>query len=255
MSYFYTHQFHKHIVQFMEIFQGYQVKTGIGKDGAIKDIDVPISYGSKDRVTAAILSGNTQNKPIRLPTMSAYLSGVSLATDRFKGIDTERKSNHIPRGGVFPDDMSTIVQLMPTPYRLNMQLAVYSSNIDTHLQILEQILVLFNPSIQIQTSDASFDMGKITTVELKDIGLEENYPIGGDRRVITSTLSFEVIMYLTAPTQVRDEAIKSIRMRIGVLTGNLEGASSYDILGDLDSQNEQYEVLIDAAEVFPSQQL
>lgn len=255
MAYFYTHQFHKHVIQFMEIFRDLQVKTGIGKDGVEKFIDVPVAYGSKDRVTASILAGNTQNKPLRLPTMSAYLQGVAIANDRFKGIDTERKTTHMPRGGLFPDDVTLVVQLMPVPYRLSMQLVIYSSNINTHLQILEQILILFNPSIQIQTSDAAYDMGKITTVELKDIGMEENYPIGTDRRVITTQLTFDVIMYLTAPTQVRDDAIKSIRMRIGAVTSSTNLTYYEDVLENLDQQDIPYEVIVDAAEIFPSEKI
>ena len=253
MSYFYTHQFHKHIVQFMEIFRDIQVKTGHGKDGIIKSIDVPVTYGSHDRVTASILAGNTQNKPIRLPTMSAYLQGITIANDRFKGIDAERKTTHLPRGGLFPEDVTMVVQIMPVPYRLTMQLAIYSSNIDTHLQILEQILILFNPAIQIQTSDASYDMGKITTVELKDIGMEENYPVMGDRRVITTTLTFDLIMYLTAPTQVRDEAIKKIQLRI-VAASTDASLNAYDILSEFDAVGVDREIL-DATEIFPSEQV
>jgi hypothetical protein len=241
----------------MEIFRGLQVKTGVGKDGVEKYIDVPVAYGSKDRVTAAILAGNTQNKPLRLPTMSAYLQGIALANDRFKGIDTERKTTYMPRGGLFPDDVTMIIQLMPVPYRLTMQLAIYSSNINTHLQILEQILILFNPSIQIQTSDAAYDQGKITTVELKDIGMEENYPIGADRRIITSQLTFDIIMYLTAPTQVRDEAIRNIRMRIGHLSIL---ANFAEVLYDFDLEEEKlnFTVTVDeinATDIFPSEKI
>lgn len=252
--YFYNHQFHKHIIQFMEIFRDIQVKTGIGKDGTAKFIDVPVAYGSHDRVTASILANNTQNAPVRLPTMAAYLQNVSIASDRFKGIDTERKSSHLPRGGLFPDDVTMVVQLMPVPYRLTMQLAIYSSNIDTHLQILEQILILFNPSIQIQTSDASYDMGKITTVELKDIAMEENYPVGVDRRIITSTLSFEMVMYLSAPSQVRDDAIKSIMLRVGAVS-NMTDLTSYDVLAEFDTQGLEYDVIADVGVIFPSTQV
>jgi hypothetical protein len=245
MQYFYNHQFHKHIIQFMEIFRGYQIQTGKGADGTTKFIDVPVSYGSKDRVTAAILNNNTQNLPLRLPTMIANLRGISLATDRFKGSNTVRKVNYVPRGHIFPDDITTVVQMAPVPYMLNMDLIVYTSNIDTHLQLLEQILVLFNPSVQIQLSDSDFDMGSISTVELKDVNMEEAFPVGTSRRMTITTLSFEVIAYLSIPSQLRDEAIKNIYVRIGAVN---DLSSNDSILSSLDSQLEQYVLIVNAAD-------
>lgn len=217
MSYFYQRQFKKHILQFMEIFRGLEIKTGKTRDGSIKTIEVPISYGSMDRVAAAITTGNTQNLPLRLPTMTAYMTSLDLASDRFKGIDTEKSMPYTPKGGVFPDDTKSISQIMPIPFKMGLDLHVYSNNFDTQMQILEQILVLFNPSLQIQISDALFDGSKITHVELKGISTEENFPIGTERRIITNTLAFETIVYLTAPSMIKNDRIKDIKIRISKL--------------------------------------
>ena len=42
---------------------------------------------------------------------------------------------------------------MPVPYLLNMQVDVWTSNTDQKLQLMEQILVLFNPALEIQHND------------------------------------------------------------------------------------------------------
>ena len=44
-----------------------------------------------------------------------------------------------------------------------------TSNTDQKLQLLEQILVLFNPALEIQQNDNPVDWTTITTVELTDI--------------------------------------------------------------------------------------
>lgn len=88
---------------------------------------------------------------------------------------------------------------------------------EQQLQILEQILLLFNPSIQIQTSNALYDGGRITNVELVGINNDENYPIGTDRRMVMHTLNFDMILYLTAPAKLRDNLIKQINIRIAEL--------------------------------------
>lgn len=223
MSYFYHQQFKKHIVQFMEIFRGTEVKTGVSKDGTVKTIEVPIVYGSMDRVTASIAGNNTQNLPLRLPVMSAYMTNISMAADRYKGTDTTKSSLYTPPGGVYPDDSRFVYQIMPTPYRISMDLHVYSSNMDTQMQILEQTLILFNPQLQIQTSDALFDGGKITTVELTGISNAENFPTGSnDRRTIMHTLSFDMIVYLSAPAQLKDNRIESIKLRITSVAGSAD---------------------------------
>lgn len=229
MSYFYQRQFKKHILQFMEIFRGLEVKTGITRDGTVKTIEVPISYGSMDRVAAAITSGNTQNLPLRLPTMTAYMTSLDLASNLFKGIDTEKSMAYTPRGGVFPNDTKTISQIMPIPFTMSLDLHIYSNNFDTQMQILEQILVLFNPSIQIQTSDASFDGSKITKIDLKSISTEENFPIGSERRIITNTLSFETVVYLTAPSMIKNDRIRDIKIRISQLND-----ASTDLIPDFE---------------------
>jgi len=229
MDYFYSQQFKRNIVQFMEIFRGVIVKTGKTSDGTIKDIIVPIRYGSMDRVAESISANNTQNLPTRLPIMSAYLSTISMASDRYKGIDTVKTMPYTPRGGLFPDDTKTINQVMPMPFKLSLDLHIYSSNMEQQLQILEQILLLFNPSIQIQTSNSLYDGGRITNVELVGINNDENYPIGTNSRMVMHTLNFDMILYLTAPAKLRDNLIKQINIRIAELDITNAGIISTDL--------------------------
>jgi len=213
----------------MEIFRGVIVKTGKTSDGTIKDIIVPIRYGSMDRVAESISANNTQNLPTRLPIMSAYLSTISMASDRYKGIDTVKTMPYTPRGGLFPDDTKTINQVMPMPFKLSLDLHIYSSNMEQQLQILEQILLLFNPSIQIQTSNSLYDGGRITNVELVGINNDENYPIGTNSRMVMHTLNFDMILYLTAPAKLRDNLIKQINIRIAELDITNAGIISTDL--------------------------
>jgi hypothetical protein len=110
---------------------------------------------------------------------------------------------------------------------------------DTQMQILEQTLILFNPQIQIQTSDALFDGGKITTVELTGINNAENFPIGSnDRRTIMHTLSFDMIVYLSAPAQLKDNRIEDIKLRISSVTS----ASDLNIDNTIEEVIAEYDI-------------
>jgi len=214
---YYNQQIKKYLIQFMAIFSGLQVE--IGKNDSREEglIPVPIHYGSKDRVAASIIADNTQNKPIRLPTLSTYLNTISLAPELRKGIGAVRRQSYLPRGGVLPDDVTVVHQIMPIPYKLTTELAIYTSNMDEHFQILEQILMVFDPILQIQTNDSAFDWTKITTVELTDIRPEENYPPGTNKRMSISTLSFQFPIYIAAPANLRTDFVKDIFARISAI--------------------------------------
>lgn len=244
-NYYYNEQLKKYLIQFMAIFVGMDVQTGKAKDGEVKTIKVPIQYGSKDRVAAAILGQNVQNQPLRLPIMSANLRSIKLSKERLKGVGQVRKTPYVPRGGLVPDDVRVVKQLMPVPYDLNVELSVYTSNLDQHFQILEQIFILFDPTLTIQTSDGSFDWAKLTTVELTDVNYEERYPAGTERRTTTSTIQFNVPIYVSVPLTVKDDAIKQIMIRVGAIGTGTDDISD-EILAALDAGGFSYETVIDA---------
>jgi hypothetical protein len=215
-NYYYNEQFKKHIVQFMAIFSGLKVSSGKNDfNSASNLITVPVVYGSRDRVVSHIFSEQTQNKILRLPIMSAQLTGIVLATDRLAGQNQERKEIKLKRGGAIPDDLQQHNMLKPVPYEIQMELAINTSNTDHHFQILEQLLLLFNPSLQIQVSDAYGDQQSIIEVFLRNVGLEENYPAGTDDRIVSSVIQFSYVMYLASPVNLRNEIIKEIQIRIG----------------------------------------
>jgi hypothetical protein len=215
--YYYAKQLKSCILGFSNVFAGLQVVGGLDGAGNPVVMDVPVRYGSTDRVTAALAAGNTQNKLHTIPMMSSYMTGLELAPDRMHGVNQVNSRNYLEQGGIFPDDLKTMQRVMPIPYNMQMELAIYASNTDQMFQILEQILMLFDYNLQLQFNDAPFDWTRITSLLLTGIQNEENYPMGVDRRVIVWTLNFEMPIWLSPPLQVRTDAIKSIAVRIGDL--------------------------------------
>lgn len=240
-GYFYNRQIKRYIGIFMAVFAGLQVETGRRDDGETRMLSVPVVYGSKDRVVASILADHTQNKPIRLPTMSVYMRGLELATDRMKGSGTVRNTPFVPDGGLLPDDVRNLKQRMPVPYDLDLELSVYTSNIEQHMQLIEQIIMLFDPSIQIERSDSVYDWAKNVTVTLKGIDFEENYPAGTDRRKVQSTLRFHMPIWIETPAEYRNDIVKTIKLRIQAMNDLADFVDSVAIARD-----EDYEVVASA---------
>jgi hypothetical protein len=217
-NYYYAEQLRHHIVQFMAVFSGLKVSVGKNDFNSQTNlIEVPIVYGSRDRVVSHIFSDNTQNKMLRLPMMSAQLTGMEIALERLTGQGQERKEVKLKRGGIIPDDLQQLTTLQSIPYRAQMELFIHTTNTDHQFQMLEQILLLFDPSLQIQVSDAYGNRQSIVQVFLENITLDENYPAGNDNRIISATLNFSYVFYLTPPSNLKDEIIKSIKIRLQAL--------------------------------------
>jgi len=242
-GYYYDQQLKSYILQFMAIFSGLQVQIGKWNDKDERLISVPIHYGAPDRVVAAILADNTQNKPLRLPVMSAYMRNINIAKERMHGTGAERRQAYVPVGGLVPDDIKVIHQRMPTPYNLELELGMYASNSDQHFQMLEQILPLFDPQLTIQTSDGPFDWTRLTSVELDRVNIDTNYPVGTDRRIIQSSLTFVMPVYMDTPADVRRNFVQKIFMRVAAV--DTVTTDSFEIIGDIDGQGIPYTLIQD----------
>jgi len=238
LPYYYNSQIKSRITSFMAIFAGLRVSTGIRSDGTKKMLTVPIRYGDADKVVANLKADATQNSLIKIPLISAVYNEIQLDDSLRKGISVERRQTYMPSGGLFPDDINVVHQMMPVPYRLFMEIAIYTSNTEQQLQILEQLLVLFDPTLQLQTNDKVFDWTKITTVKLESVGLENNYPIGPDKNIRLVKLQVSFPIYLSIPSNLRDDYIKDIYFRIGVVENTSN--TPEQMIADLDAQGIDY---------------
>jgi hypothetical protein len=91
------------------------------------------------------------------------------------------------------------------------------------LQIMEQILMLFNPSLEIQTTDNFLDWTSLSVVELTDITFSSrSIPVGAETEIDVGSLSFETPIWISAPTKVK---------KLGVVERVI--MSMYDAQGDL----------------------
>ena len=124
---------------------------------------------------------------------------------------------------------------MPVPYNLNIQVDVWSNNTDTKLQILEQILVLFNPSIQLQSNNNPLDWSNVFEVELTDISWSSrSLPAGVDEQIDISSLSFEVPIWISPPAKVQRQKI------IQKIIADIHSVSDIDSLGITDDSFDDF---------------
>lgn len=209
MDFFYDGQIRRYVTQFMRIFVGFKFKAGDGEERSI-----PVMYGDLTRQVAAIIKDNSENKMPTVPRMACYITSLELDTARlsdptFVSKIHIRERRYTDAGGTInyqnvQGGNYTVERLMPTPYKLKMKADIWTSNTDQKLQILEQILVLFNPSLEIQTTDNYIDWTSLSAVYLLSTNFSNrSIPQGADSEIDICSLEFEMPIYITPPAKVK----------------------------------------------------
>lgn len=200
-------QFERYISQFARIFKGFQYDSG---DGVIKRI--PVVYGNMSRIVAGILSKNDVHQNNRLPIMAVNMSAVNLDAT------AKRPKHHI-------DAVSNIAQpdpslrkaserLIAPGFIMDMELSIYASSTTELFNILEQILLIFNPRITIKIDTNVASGNYLTEVSLESITPELQYPMGSEKNIIQLSLNFAMPIRLTYPHDLQDSIIQQINTNI-----------------------------------------
>jgi hypothetical protein len=209
MDYWYDGQIRRYITQFMRVFIGFQYKAGTELRS------IPVIYGDMSRQVAATIADGSENKLQTVPKIACYMSGLEMDTSRLsdatfvsKASIRERRWTTNDRGERDYQNTQggsyTVERLMPTPFKLSIKADLWTSNTDQKLQIMEQLLVLFNPSLELQTTDNYLDWTSITTLDLKNINLSSRtIPQGTESEIDICSMEFEIPIWLTPPAKVK----------------------------------------------------
>ena len=105
-------------------------------------------------------------------------------------------------------DSYTVERHMPVPYDMNMQVDIWTSNENQKHQLLEQILVLFNPALDIQSSTNPADWTSVTYVELTDMTWSSrSVPVGTETDIDIASLVFTVPIWINPPSKVKRQVL------------------------------------------------
>ena len=240
MRHFYDGQVRRYLTQMMRILANFPVQDGKGVQK-----EVPVTYGDLTRQVANIIRENSENKLPSAPRIAVYLTGLELDKDRLTDSTYTRKTNIRERA--YDDDNNeylntqgknyTVERLIPTPYMMRVNADIWTSNTDQKLQLLEQILVLFNPSLEMQTTDNFIDWTSISVVNLENVTWSNrSVPVGVDSEIDIATLTFSVPIYISPPTKVRKMGVITniITSMFDESLGTIEDGVSAPILNAYD---------------------
>ena len=211
MLHFYSGQVRKFLTQFMRILNNFSVETGRGSDNQIALRPVPVVYGDPTRQVANIIRNNSENALNYAPKIACYIRELNYDRERMQNpyhVEKQHlRERDVDSDGNYTNRLGagyTVEKVMPSPFRLEVTADIYSSNTDQKLQILEQILYLFNPDFEIQKSDNYIDWTSLSYVELKDISFSSRtIPVGADTEIDVATMTFSMPIWLSPPVKVK----------------------------------------------------
>lgn len=230
-QFFFDNQIRRFLLQFSRIFSNFQVEYG--KDADSNNIlqSVPIKYGDPSRQAIIAAQNNSASTLPSSPSMAFYISALEYERSRMqepyhvnkiqvrqREYDENTQEYEVTQGNAF-----TIERLMPVPYNMSINLDIWTSNTNQKLQLFEQIATLFNPAMEIQSTDNFIDWTSLSTVELTRTNWSNRtIPMGTDESIDIMSMTFLVPIWLSPPAKVK---------KLGVV--NKVIASVYDSQGDI----------------------
>ena len=205
MQHFYDGQIRRYITQLIRLFSNFSYKDGKGNL-----TQIPVMYGDITRQVGHIIRDNSENKIPSAPRISVYIT--SLAMDRERTSDATYTGKIHLRERAYDSNNKeylntqgqnyTVERLMPTPFNLGINVDIWSTNTEQKLQIIEQILTLFNPSLEIQTTDNYVDWTSLSVVNLENVTFStRSIPMGTESEIDVGQLSFMTPIWLSPPAK------------------------------------------------------
>jgi len=171
-KFFYDNQIRRFLIQFAKIFSNWEVTKGKDPAGNEILVRVPVMYGDSSRQASTILANNSASNLPSAPLITYYISGLEYdqrrtqdptyidnISVRQRSYNSETQSYETVQGQAF-----TVERQMPVPYTLRITVDFWTTNYNQKLELLEQLGTLFNPALEIQSTDNFIDWTSLSVV-------------------------------------------------------------------------------------------
>lgn len=210
--YFYDQQIRRFLIQFARIFSNWEVTKGIDPSGNPVRVRIPIKYGDSSRQVETILANNSASHLPSSPLLTFYISGVEYDQRRTQEptfVDKRQiRQRHYNQETQTFDQLQgqafTIERIMPVPYTLRINLDFWSSSNNQKLEFFEQVGTLFNPGLEIQSTDNFVDWTSLSVVFQDGITwTSRSVPQGNGNAIDILSWKFYMPIWISMPMKVK----------------------------------------------------
>jgi hypothetical protein len=228
--FFYDDQIRRYLLQFTRMFSLFEVEYGRNEQGTTDLVRVPIRYGDASRQAQTILNQNSANSLNATPMMTFHITGLTYDRERMQepyhvNKMMVRQRTYNPTTETYETTQGNAFQverLMPVPYKLVVDLDIWTSNTNQKMQLFEQIATLFNPALEIQATDNYIDWTSLTVCNLDAVKWSSrSIPVGTNDPIDIMTMTFSMPIWISSPAKIK---------KLGVVERVI--ASIFDAQGD-----------------------
>jgi len=211
-QFFYDNQIRRFLIQFAKIFSNWQVTKGKDPAGNPILVRVPVMYGDSSRQASTIIADNTASNLPSAPLITFYISGleydqkrtqdptfVDRINVRQRAYNADTQSYEQTQGQAF-----TVERLMPVPYTLRVTVDFWTTNYNQKLELMEQLGTLFNPSLEIQSTDNFIDWTSLSVVYQDGITFSSrSIPQGTGNPIDVLTWKFYMPIWISTSAKLK----------------------------------------------------
>ena len=211
-QFFYDNQIRRFLIQFAKIFSNWQVTRGKDPAGNEILVRVPVMYGDSSRQASTIIANNSASNLPSAPQITFYISGleydqrrtqdptfIDRISVRQRAYNSETQSYETTQGQAF-----TVERLMPVPYTLRISVDFWTTNYNQKLELIEQLGTLFNPSLEIQSTDNFIDWTSLSVVYQDGLTFSSRtIPQGTGNPIDVLTWKFYMPIWLSTSSKLK----------------------------------------------------
>jgi len=210
-EYFYDGQQRRFLEQLVRAFSGFSYQTGMRAGQPPQTVLVPCHMAQTNRMVAQIQRNQSENALNTCPMITVFQIGL-----RGRRADLQNP-NYIDSLQIFERDVKdnkygsgrgnaySVDRLMPLPFEMDVQVDLWTSNLDQKYQLIEQILIAIYPQFEIQNSDNALDWSAVTICFVEDelTFSSRTLPIGTSDEIEILSLKLRVPFWLSPPAMIR----------------------------------------------------
>jgi hypothetical protein len=211
-QFFYDNQVRRFLIQFAKIFSNWEVTRGKDPNGNDILVRVPIMYGDSSRQASTIIANNSASHLPSAPLITYYITGIEYNQKwtqdptfvdklnvRQRAYNQDTQSYETTQGQAF-----TVERLMPVPYTLRVNVDFWTTNYQQKLEIFEQLATLFNPALEIQSTDNFIDWTSLSAVFQDGITFSSRtIPVGTNNPIDVMTWKFYMPIWISTSSKLK----------------------------------------------------
>ena len=211
-KFFYDNQIRRFLVQFARIFSDWYVTKGKDPAGNEILIRVPIMYGDSSRQVSTVIANNSPSSLPSAPLITYYITGleydqkrtqdpyfIDKLSVRQRSFNTQTGQYEQTQGQAF-----TVERIMPVPYTLRVTVDFWTTNYNQKLELIEQLGVLFNPAMEIQSTDNFIDWTSLSVVYQDGLTFSSRtIPQGTGNPIDVMTWKFYMPVWISSSAKIK----------------------------------------------------